>query len=138
MKFGLIPEFIGRLSVTVSLEALDRDALISILTKPKNALVKQYQKLLSYDNVSLDFDKDALEAIADKAIERKTGARGLRSIMEETMGDIMFYAPSDKADKEYTITADMVKSPEIKALASIDKKKKNTKHIQKKDVKKDA
>lgn len=138
LKFGLIPEFIGRLSVTVSLEALDRDALISILTKPKNALVKQYQKLLSYDNVSLDFDKDALEAIADKAIERKTGARGLRSIMEETMGDIMFYAPSDKADKEYTITADMVKSPEIKALASIDKKKKNTKHVQKKDVKKDA
>ena len=108
LKFGLIPEFIGRLSVSVTLDNLDRDALISILTEPKNALVKQYQKLLSYDGVELGFEKEAIEAIADKAIERKTGARGLRSIMEETMSDIMFAAPSDPNLSKCTVTKEMV------------------------------
>lgn len=110
LKFGLIPEFIGRLSVNVTLDSLDREALIKILTEPKNALVKQYQKLLSYDNVDLTFDKEAVEAIADKAIERKTGARGLRSIMEETMSDIMFNAPSDPASSKCNVTAELVNS----------------------------
>ncbi len=108
LKFGLIPEFVGRLSVTVTLDSLDKDALVKILTEPKNALVKQYQKLLSYDGVELDFDKAAIEGIAKKAIERKTGARGLRSIMEETMGDIMFNAPSDESLKKCVITEKMV------------------------------
>ena len=104
LKFGLIPEFIGRLSVNVSLESLDRDAMIRILTEPKNALVKQYVKLLEMDNVALEFEEDALKAIADKAIERKTGARGLRSIMEETMSEIMYVAPSQKNLKKCVIT----------------------------------
>lgn len=94
LKFGLIPEFIGRLSVVVSLSSLDREALIKILTEPRNALLKQYAKLFACENVDLEFSKDALEAVADKAIERHTGARGLRSIMEEVMGDIMFTVPS--------------------------------------------
>lgn len=111
MKFGLIPEFIGRMSVTVTLDNLDRDALVSILTEPKNALVKQYKKLLEYDNVSLEFDGAALEAIADKAVERKTGARGLRAIMEETMSDIMFNAPSDPLLKSVVVTKQMVEKP---------------------------
>ena len=111
MKFGLIPEFIGRMSVTVTLDNLDRDALVSILTEPKNALVKQYKKLLEYDNVSLDFDSSALDAIADKAVERKTGARGLRAIMEETMSDIMFNAPSDPLLKSVVVTKQMVENP---------------------------
>ncbi len=96
MKFGLIPEFIGRLSVVVSLSSLDRDALIKILTEPKNALVKQYAKLFSCEDVELEFSDKALEAVADKAIDRHTGARGLRSIMEEIMGDIMFTIPSQE------------------------------------------
>jgi len=94
IKFGLIPEFIGRLSVLVSLASLDKDALVKILTEPKNALVKQYAKLFSYENVELEFTSDALEAVADKTMERRTGARGLRSIMEDAMGDIMFDIPS--------------------------------------------
>lgn len=95
-KFGLIPEFIGRLPVVAALEQLNTSDLIQILTEPRNALVKQYQALLSYDGVELAFDKEALEAIAKKAIERKTGARGLRSIIEETMLDIMFEIPSQE------------------------------------------
>ncbi|EFY02502.1 ATP-dependent Clp protease ATP-binding subunit ClpX [Streptococcus dysgalactiae] len=95
-KFGLIPEFIGRLPVVAALEQLNTSDLIQILTEPRNALVKQYQALLSYDGVELAFDKEALEAIANKAIERKTGARGLRSIIEETMLDIMFEIPSQE------------------------------------------
>src|SRR3712207_4632608 len=88
-KFGLIPEFIGRLPVVAALEQLKVEDLVRILTEPRNALVKQYKTLLSYDGVELDFDQEALEAIAAKAIERKTGARGLRSIIEETMLDVM-------------------------------------------------
>ena len=89
LKFGLIPEFVGRLPIVSTLEELDKDALVNILTKPKNALVKQYKKLLAMDGVELEFTPEAVEAIVDKAIERKTGARGLRSIIEEIMRDIM-------------------------------------------------
>lgn len=113
LKFGLIPEFIGRLSVNVTLDSLDKEALVKILTEPKNALVKQYQKLLSYDGVDLEFEKGAIESIADKAIERKTGARGLRSIMEETMGDIMFNAPSDDTIKKCVVTEKMVNGKKL-------------------------
>ncbi|HER5543377.1 TPA: ATP-dependent Clp protease ATP-binding subunit ClpX [Streptococcus pyogenes] len=103
-KFGLIPEFIGRLPVVAALEQLNTSDLIQILTEPRNALVKQYQSLLSYDGVELEFDKAALEAIATKAIERKTGARGLRSIIEETMLDIMFEIPSQEDVTKVRIT----------------------------------
>ncbi|MCY7171974.1 ATP-dependent Clp protease ATP-binding subunit ClpX [Streptococcus gallolyticus subsp. gallolyticus] len=103
-KFGLIPEFIGRLPVVAALEQLTADDLVRILTEPRNALVKQYQMLLSYDGVELEFDKDALQAIANKAIERKTGARGLRSIIEETMMDIMFEIPSQEEVTKVRIT----------------------------------
>lgn len=103
-KFGLIPEFIGRLPVVAALELLTAEDLVRILTEPRNALVKQYQNLLSYDGVELEFDQDALLAIADKAIERKTGARGLRSIIEETMLDIMFEIPSQEDVTKVRIT----------------------------------
>lgn len=103
-KFGLIPEFIGRLPVVAALEQLTADDLVRILTEPRNALVKQYQTLLSYDGVELEFDKDALQAIANKAIERKTGVRGLRSIIEETMMDIMFEIPSQEEVTKVRVT----------------------------------
>ena len=108
LKYGLIPEFIGRLPIIATLKDLDREALIKIATEPKNALVKQYQKLLEMDNVELEFDKEALEAIVDKAIERKTGARGLRSIIEEIMRDIMFEIPSMPNISKCIITKDTV------------------------------
>lgn len=107
-KFGLIPEFIGRLPVVTALDELSEQDLVHILTEPKNALVKQYQALLSYDGVELEFSKDALEAIANKAIERKTGARGLRSIIEETMMDIMFEIPSQEDVTKVLITKEAV------------------------------
>ena len=108
LKFGLIPEFIGRLPVTTALEKLTTEDLVRILTEPKNALVKQYQKLLSYDETELVFDEDALRAIADKAIERNTGARGLRSIIEDVMMDVMFDIPSDETIEKVTVTKDSV------------------------------
>ena len=108
VKFGLIPEFIGRVPVNVSLNPLDKDALVKILTEPKSALVKQYQKLFEMDGVELKFTDDALEAIAEKAIARNTGARGLRSIMEETMMDLMFTIPSDDTIESCTITEEAV------------------------------
>ena len=108
LKFGLIPEFVGRLSVTVTLDSLDRDALVRILTEPKNALVKQYEKLLEMDGVKLEFDDAAIEAIAEKAISRKTGARGLRSIMEEIMNDVMYSAPSKSDLRKCIITKECV------------------------------
>ena len=104
VKFGLIPEFIGRVPVVTTLRSLDRDALIRILKEPRNALVKQYKKLFSFDGVGLRFEDDALEAIADMAVERKTGARGLRSIMEKVMMDVMFQIPSDRSIRECVIT----------------------------------
>lgn len=108
VKFGLIPEFIGRVPVVVTLDNLDRNALIKILKEPKNALIKQYKKLFSFDQVDLEFDDDAVETIADLAIERKTGARGLRSIMEKAMTDVMFTIPSDETITRCIITRDAV------------------------------
>ncbi len=108
VKFGLIPEFIGRVPVTVSLELLDRDALVKILTEPKNALVKQYQKLFELDDVKLELTSEAVERIAELAVERKTGARGLRSIMESVMMEMMYEIPSDSSIGICTITRDVV------------------------------
>ena len=112
LKFGLIPEFVGRLPIIATLQELDRKALIDIVTKPKNALVKQYQKLFKLDNVELEFDKEALESIVDKAIERKTGARGLRSIIEEIMRDVMFEIPSNPKIEKCIITKATVENGE--------------------------
>ena len=132
VKFGLIPEFIGRVPVVTTLNELDRDALIRILKEPKNALSKQYKKLFAYDDVKLSFEDDALEAIADLAVERKTGARGLRSIMEKVMMDVMFNIPSDKTIKECIITKGSVldgesprvirETPEIKTIELLEAK----------------
>ena len=108
LKYGLIPEFIGRLPIIATLKDLDKEALIRIATEPKNALVKQYQKLLEMDDVELEFKQEALEAIVDKAIERKTGARGLRSIIEEIMRDIMFEIPSTPDISKCIITKETV------------------------------
>ncbi|GMB07437.1 ATP-dependent protease ATP-binding subunit ClpX [Thermolongibacillus altinsuensis] len=109
LKFGLIPEFVGRLPVITSLEQLDEDALVEILVKPKNALVKQYQKMLELDNVELEFEEAALREIAKRAIERKTGARGLRSIIEGIMLDVMFELPSRTDVQKCIITAETVR-----------------------------
>ena len=109
VKFGLIPELVGRVPVTVALEMLDKDALVKILTEPKNALTKQYQKMLELDGVKLTFDKKALETIAETSLKRKTGARGLRAIMENIMMDVMYKAPSDETLKTCRITEDVVK-----------------------------
>ena len=108
VKFGLIPEFVGRVPINVSLEGLDREALVRILKEPKSALVKQYQKLFGFDNVKLTFEEEALVAIADQAFERKTGARGLRSIMEKVMMDVMYRIPSDDTIVECIITKEAV------------------------------
>ena len=115
-KFGLIPEFVGRVPIVVTLNSLDETALMKILVEPKNSLVKQYKKLFELDGVQLDFKEDALEAIAKKSLERKTGARGLRAIMEDTMMDLMYEIPSDNTTKECVITKDAVEKkaePEI-------------------------
>ena len=109
VKYGLIPELVGRVPVTVALEMLDKEALVRILTEPRNAIVKQYQKLLELDGVKLMFDDEALETIAEISLKRKTGARGLRAIMENTMMDIMYQAPSDANLKTCRITSDVVK-----------------------------
>ncbi len=109
VKFGIIPELVGRLPVTVSLEMLDKKALVRILTEPKSAIVKQYQKLLELDGVKLKFDRDALTEVAETTLARKTGARGLRAIMENIMMDTMFIVPSDETIKECRITKDVVK-----------------------------
>ena len=119
LKFGLIPEFVGRLPMVVSLESLDQDALINILSKPKNALVKQYNKLFEIDNVELEFTEDALKAIADEAIARKTGARGLRAIVEDIMIDIMFDIPSDENISKVIITESTIKSKELPELVRL-------------------
>ena len=108
LKFGMIPEFIGRLPIIATLKELDKEALIQITTEPKNALVKQYKKLLQMDDVELEFEREALESIVDKAIERKTGARGLRSIIEEIMRDIMFDIPSNEKIEKCIITRNTV------------------------------
>ncbi len=104
VKFGLIPEFIGRVPVVVTLDGLDKNALVRILKEPRNALIKQYRKLFHYDNVELSFEDEALDAIADMAVERKTGARGLRSIMEHVTMDVMYAIPSDETVQECIVT----------------------------------
>jgi len=108
IKFGLIPEFVGRLPVMGMLEDLDEFALIEILTRPKNAIVKQYQRLFEFENVRLKFSDEALRAIARQAMARKVGARGLRMILEELMLDLMFNLPSQKKLKEFEVTREMV------------------------------
>ena len=112
LKFGIIPELVGRLPVITALDALTRDDLVKILTQPKNALVKQYQKLFSYDDAELTFEPKALEAIADKAIERKIGARGLRAVMEGLLMNVMYDIPSDRTIDRVTITPDCVEGTE--------------------------
>ena len=116
LKFGLIPEFVGRLPIVTTLKELDREALIKIMTEPKNSLVKQYKKLFKYDNVELEFDNEALDAIVDKAIERKTGARGLRAIVEDIMRDIMFEIPSNPKIEKCIITKATVEKNEAPKL----------------------
>jgi ATP-dependent Clp protease ATP-binding subunit ClpX len=113
IKFGFIPEFIGRLPVNAVLEDLDKSALVQILTKPKNAIIRQYQKLFEFENVRLRFSDDALEAIADLALERKVGARGLRMILEDLMLDLMYYLPSYKKVREFQVTKEMVLAQKI-------------------------
>ena len=108
VKFGMIPELVGRIPVTAALEPLDEEALVQILTKPRNALVKQYQKLLGMDNIELEFTEDAIKAIALEAFRRKTGARALRGIVEELMLDVMYEIPSRQDVGKCTITKQMV------------------------------
>ncbi len=113
IKFGFIPEFIGRMPVVAVLEDLDKQALVQILSKPKNAIIKQYQKLFEFENVRLKFSDDALEAIAALAMERKVGARGLRMILEDLMLDLMYYIPSYKKVREFQVTKEMVLAQKI-------------------------
>ena len=127
LKFGMIPEFVGRLPILATLKELDRKALIKITTEPKNALVKQYKKLLEMDDVELEFEQEALEAIVDKAIERKTGARGLRAIIEDIMRDIMFEIPSNEKIEKCIITKSTVENGEPQIIENENKVKKNKK-----------
>ena len=120
VKFGLIPEFIGRVPVVVTLEGLDRNALVRILKEPRNALIKQYRKLFHFDDVELFFEDDAIEAIADMAVERKTGARGLRSIMERVMMDVMYTIPSDETVRQCIVTKASVLGTEQPILVHAD------------------
>ena len=124
LKFGLIPEFVGRLPVLATLEDLDKDALVTILTQPKNALIKQYQRLFEIEDTKLTFTEDALEAIAEKAIDRKTGARGLRSILENTLLDTMFELPGMEEVSEVVINDEVITSTEAKPLMIYADKKK--------------
>ena len=110
VKYGLIPELIGRIPVLSVLENLDKDALVKIMTEPKNSIVKQYTKLFEMDDVKIEFQPEALEAIADITLERKTGARGLRSVFESILGDLMFNVPSNYAIESILITEESVKN----------------------------
>ncbi len=116
LKFGIIPELVGRLPVITALKSLDQAQLVRILTEPKNALVKQYQKLMEYDNVELNFTDDALKAAADKAVERKIGARGLRAVLEEVMMPVMYEVPSDQSIAKVTITAEAIRGEKEPAV----------------------
>lgn len=124
LKFGLIPEFVGRLPVVVTLDALDEPALVRILLEPKNALVKQYQKFLEIDNVQLEFKEDALDAIAKEALKRNTGARGLRAIIEGIMRNVMYEVPSRADVAKCTVTKEVVTSKEEPILVTVDRKSK--------------
>ena len=133
LKFGLIPEFVGRLPIVTTLRELDKEALVKILTEPKNALVKQYKKLLEFDDVELEFTDEAISAIVDKAIERNTGARGLRSIIEEIMRDIMFDIPSNPKIEKCIVTKETVlegKEPDL----IINEEKTEKKHLTRKRI----
>lgn len=121
VKFGLIPEFIGRLPVSVALSNLEKQDLKRIITEPRNSIIKQYQASLKLDDVDLQFDESAIEAIAEKAITRKTGARGLKAIVEETMIDIMFELPSIEGSKEVLITEDTITGKEKPVVREIKK-----------------
>ena len=125
LKFGLIPEFIGRLPVIVTLEELTEDTLVTIMKEPKNALVKQYKKLFELDNVELEVEEDAIRAIAKKAIERKTGARGLRSIFEGAMTDIMFEIPSRDDVEKCIITKETIENSREPELVLVNREKKD-------------
>jgi ATP-dependent Clp protease ATP-binding subunit ClpX len=125
LKYGLIPEFVGRVPVIVTLEALDEDALVKILTEPKNALAKQYQKLFEIDGVTLEFKDEALHAVAKEAVRRKTGARGLRAILEETMLNVMYDIPSRSDITKCVITKDVIDKKEEPILVTEDRKKKS-------------
>ncbi|NMA48325.1 MAG: ATP-dependent Clp protease ATP-binding subunit ClpX, partial [Tissierellia bacterium] len=127
IKYGLIPEFVGRLPVLAALEELDEEALISILTEPKNALVKQYQQLFHMDDIRLEFEEDALVEVAKRAKERKTGARGLRSIIEEKMLDIMYEMPNRDDVEKCIITKDTITDGKEPTLVLTSKKRTNTK-----------
>ncbi|MGH9533299.1 MAG: ATP-dependent Clp protease ATP-binding subunit ClpX [Terriglobales bacterium] len=120
IRFGLIPEFVGRLPVIGVLDDLDRAALIQILTRPRNSLVRQYQKLFEFENVKLRFQDDALESVADEALARKVGARGLRMILEELMLDLMYHLPAQKRVREFVVTREMVKKRDL-ALTTLEK-----------------
>ena len=122
VKFGLIPELVGRVPVTVTLQSLNKEDLVRILTEPKNAIVKQYQKLLELDDVELQFDQEALEAIAETSLKRKTGARGLRAIMENVMMDTMYHAPSDEDLKYCRITKEAVLGKEVPVTDQLEDK----------------
>ena len=122
VKFGLIPELVGRVPVTVTLQSLNKEDLVRILTEPKNAIVKQYQKLLELDDVELQFDQEALEAIAETSLKRKTGARGLRAIMENVMMDTMYHAPSDEDLKYCRITKEAVLGKEVPVTNQLEDK----------------
>ena len=134
LKFGLIPEFVGRLPIIATLRELDKEALINIVTEPKNALTKQYKKLLELDGVELEFEKDALNAIVEKAIERNTGARGLRSIIEDIMRDIMFDIPSNPKIEKCIITKDTVEGKEGPKLIIDENKTSKRVKIKKKPI----
>ena len=110
VKYGLIPELIGRIPVVTVLDDLDKDALVKIMTEPKNSIVKQYTKLFEMDGVKIEFQKEALEAIADITLERKTGARGLRSVFESILNELMFTVPSDFTIETVVVTEDSVKN----------------------------
>ena len=112
MKFGLIPELVGRLPILVALDNLDKNTLVRILTEPKNAILKQYKKLFGLDNIELEIEDSAVEAIAEKTLERKTGARGLRAVLEGLMNDLMFELPSKEGVKKVIITRDFVNGTE--------------------------
>ena len=137
VKFGLIPEFVGRVPVSVGLDLLDEDALVRILTEPKNAITKQYKKLFDMDHVELEFEEDAVRAIAQKSVERNTGARGLRAIMEATMMDTMFEIPSESMVRKCTITKEAVEGtgkPVLEYASEEEvKKKKKPKTVRLKD-----
>ena len=122
LKYGLIPEFVGRFSAVATLKELDIEALIKVMTEPKNALVKQYKKLFDFENIKLKFTDGAVKAIAEKAVERKTGARGLRAVMEETMLDIMFELPSQKEVEEVVINEEVVAKGEKPMMVYAKKK----------------